>query len=75
MVGIQDLNSDQMSSKFEEMLSTIRQVNEQFKNAVSAVTKIYNPSLIFVWLWLMIVLTGFFLFLYKYIFSEEWHPW
>ncbi|XP_025110097.1 ATPase ASNA1 homolog [Pomacea canaliculata] len=33
MVGIQDLNSDQMSSKFEEMLSTIRQVNEQFKNA------------------------------------------
>lgn len=44
MVGIQDLNSDQMSSKFEEMLSTIRQVNEQFKNAVSAVTKICNPS-------------------------------
>lgn len=35
MMGMQDLNADQMSTKFEEMLATIRQVNTQFKNAVS----------------------------------------
>ncbi|GFN80125.1 ATPase asna1 homolog [Plakobranchus ocellatus] len=33
LMGIQDLNADQMSNKFEEMLATIRQVNAQFKNA------------------------------------------
>ncbi|XP_059140251.1 ATPase ASNA1 homolog [Physella acuta] len=33
MMGMQDLNADQMSTKFEEMLATIRQVNTQFKNA------------------------------------------
>lgn len=35
LIGMQDLNADQMSNKFEEMLATIRQVNAQFKNAVS----------------------------------------
>lgn len=35
MLGIQDMNADQMSAKFDDMLTTIRQVNEQFKNAVS----------------------------------------
>ena len=34
MLGLQDLNADQMSQKFDEMLVTIKQVNEQFKNAV-----------------------------------------
>lgn len=33
LMGMQDLNADQMSSKFEEMLATIRQVNTQFKDA------------------------------------------
>ncbi|BFZ16749.1 hypothetical protein BsWGS_19788 [Bradybaena similaris] len=33
LIGMQDLNADQMSNKFEEMLATIRQVNAQFKNA------------------------------------------
>ncbi|CAG5127494.1 unnamed protein product [Candidula unifasciata] len=33
LIGMQDLNADQMSNKFEEMLATIRQVNSQFKNA------------------------------------------
>ncbi|XP_005090133.2 ATPase ASNA1 homolog [Aplysia californica] len=33
LMGMQDLNADQMSNKFEEMLATIRQVNTQFKNA------------------------------------------
>ncbi|XP_055884404.1 ATPase ASNA1 homolog [Biomphalaria glabrata] len=33
MIGVHDLNADQMSNKFEDMLATIRQVNAQFKNA------------------------------------------
>ncbi|XP_067678301.1 ATPase ASNA1 homolog [Haliotis asinina] len=33
MLGMQDLNADQMSQKFDDMLVTIRQVNEQFRNA------------------------------------------
>ncbi|XP_050402946.1 ATPase ASNA1 homolog [Patella vulgata] len=33
LLGMQDINADQMSSKLDEMLATIRQVNEQFKNA------------------------------------------
>ncbi|XP_076440799.1 ATPase ASNA1 homolog [Babylonia areolata] len=33
MLGMQDVNADQMSTKFDDMLTTIRQVNEQFRNA------------------------------------------
>ena len=35
LMGMHDLNADQMSNKFEEMLATIKQVNTQFKDAVS----------------------------------------
>ena len=34
MMGMQDMNSEDMSGKLEDMMSTIRQVNEQFKNPV-----------------------------------------
>ena len=43
MLGMQDVNADQMSSKFDDMLTTIRQVNEQFKNAVSVL--LFSPFL------------------------------
>lgn len=32
---MQDVNADMMSTKLDDMMATIRQVNEQFKNAVS----------------------------------------
>lgn len=35
ILGMQDVNSDMMSTKLDEMMGTIRQVNEQFKNAAS----------------------------------------
>lgn len=38
LLGMQDMNADEMSGKLEDMLSTIRQVNDQFKNAVSEFT-------------------------------------
>ena len=31
---MQDMNAEDMSGKLEDMMSTIRQVNEQFKNPV-----------------------------------------
>ena len=34
MMGMQDMNAEDMSGKLEDMMSTIRQVNEQFKNPV-----------------------------------------
>ena len=34
MMGMQDMNADEMSGKLDDMMTTIRQVNEQFKNAV-----------------------------------------
>ncbi|KAK3609169.1 hypothetical protein CHS0354_011356 [Potamilus streckersoni] len=33
LVGMQNVNADVMSNKLEEMMQTIRQVNEQFRNA------------------------------------------
>ena len=30
MMGMQDMNADEMSGKLEDMMNTIRQVNEQF---------------------------------------------
>jgi anion-transporting ArsA/GET3 family ATPase len=35
MMGMQDMNAEDMSGKLDDMMATIRQVNEQFKNAVS----------------------------------------
>lgn len=34
MMGMQDMNAEDMSGKLDDMMNTIRQVNEQFKNAV-----------------------------------------
>ncbi|XP_033729291.1 ATPase ASNA1 homolog [Pecten maximus] len=33
MIGMQDMNADDMSTKLQDMLTTIRHVNAQFKNA------------------------------------------
>ncbi|XP_060562972.1 ATPase ASNA1 homolog [Ruditapes philippinarum] len=33
MMGMQDMNAEDMSGKLDDMMATIRQVNEQFKNA------------------------------------------
>lgn len=33
MMGMQDMNAEDMSGKLDDMMNTIRQVNEQFKNA------------------------------------------
>ena len=35
MLGMQDLNADEMTKRLDEMLDTIRNVNIQFKNPVS----------------------------------------
>lgn len=37
MLGIQDMNADQMTNKLEETLPLIRQVSDQFKNPVSTI--------------------------------------
>ncbi|KAL5016331.1 hypothetical protein ScPMuIL_005920 [Solemya velum] len=33
LIGMQDMNADEMSHRLDDMMATIRQVNEQFKNA------------------------------------------
>ena len=35
MLGMPDVNTDEMTKKLEEILPVIKQVNEQFKNPVS----------------------------------------
>lgn len=40
MMGMQDMNAEDMSGKLDDMMNTIRQVNEQFKNAVSYVNSV-----------------------------------
>lgn len=42
ILGMQDVNSDMMSTKLDEMMGTIRQVNEQFKDAASLLEKIIS---------------------------------
>ena len=39
---MQDMNADDMSTKLDDMLVTIRQVNEQFKNPVSQMFKLIS---------------------------------
>ena len=36
MLGMQDMNADEMTGKLEEMLPVIKEVNEQFKDPVSS---------------------------------------
>ena len=36
MLGMQELNADDMTRKLEDILPVIRQVNEQFRDPVSA---------------------------------------
>ena len=36
MLGMQELNADEMTRKLEDMLPVIRQVNEQFRDPVCA---------------------------------------
>jgi len=38
MLGMPDINTDEMTKKLEEILPVIKQVNEQFKNPVSRVS-------------------------------------
>lgn len=48
ILGMQDVNSDMMSTKLDEMMGTIRQVNEQFKNAASLKEILFLLYFIFV---------------------------
>ncbi len=36
MLGMQEMNADEMTRKLEDMLPVIRQVNEQFRDPVSS---------------------------------------
>ena len=38
MLGMPDVNTDEMTKKLEEILPVIKQVNEQFKNPVSSIS-------------------------------------
>ena len=38
MLGMQELNVDEMTKKLEDMLPVIRQVNEQFRDPVCVIS-------------------------------------
>ena len=42
MLGMSDINTDDMTRKLEEILPVIKQVNEQFKNPVFAFSYYYK---------------------------------
>jgi len=44
MLGMPDVNIDEMTKKLEEILPVIKQVNEQFKNPVSAAISDHHLS-------------------------------
>lgn len=44
MLGLGDMNADQLASKLEETLPVIRSVSEQFKDPVSHSSCSYNPN-------------------------------
>jgi len=43
MLGMPDINTDEMTKKLEEILPVIKQVNEQFKNPVSNASPLPLP--------------------------------
>ena len=52
MVGMGDLNTESFSSKMMDILPTIRNINEQFKDPVSSNSTNYSVSVTFmIWKW------------------------
>lgn len=44
MLGLGDMNADQLASKLEETLPVIRSVSEQFKDPVSDPSSVWTQS-------------------------------
>lgn len=44
MLGLGDMNADQLASKLEETLPVIRSVSEQFKDPVSDSSSVWTQS-------------------------------
>lgn len=58
MLGLGDMNADQLASKLEETLPVIRSVSEQFKDPVSHPGCSFNPSTLLL-LEFALYITGF----------------